>query len=113
MKYKTQFRMMLKAIGVFVFVLTVPQFMHPLYSIFRPGGLQGASWTDYAIGLISPGVQIALASYLFFGGKWITDIAIPGNRPYCHECGYDLTNASGHVCSECGTPFKPEVISPP
>ncbi|MGB7157408.1 MAG: hypothetical protein WBD40_05045 [Tepidisphaeraceae bacterium] len=32
--------------------------------------------------------------------------AIPGNRPYCHECGYDLTNAVGHVCVECGTPFK-------
>ena len=49
--------------------------------------------------------------YLFFGGKWVADKAIPGNRPYCHECGYDLTNAAGNVCTECGTPFKPAEMS--
>ena len=51
------------------------------------------------------------ARYLFFGGKWIADKAIPGNRPYCHECGYDLTNAVGNVCTECGTPFRVAEVS--
>jgi uncharacterized paraquat-inducible protein A len=45
--------------------------------------------------------------YLFFGGKWIVNKAIPSNRPYCHECGYELTHARSNVCPECGTEFKP------
>ena len=44
--------------------------------------------------------------YLFFRGGWISDLAFPGDRPYCQECGYDLTgNASGR-CPECGTDWS-------
>ena len=49
--------------------------------------------------------------YLFFGGKWIVNKAIPSNRPYCHECGYELTHARSNVCPECGTEFKAELSS--
>ncbi len=34
----------------------------------------------------------------------IANLAIPGNRPYCDECGYDLTRAGAAACPECGTP---------
>jgi predicted amidophosphoribosyltransferase len=50
--------------------------------------------------------------YLFFGGKWIVDLAIPGNRPYCQECGYDLTGAHRDRCPECDTPFRPDTVRP-
>ena len=110
MKYKTLFRMLLKAIGVLAFVEGVSStFMSIGYAFM---GAAGA----YAIfGIAGALAKMAIGLYLFFGGKWIADKAIPGNRPYCHECGYDLTSAAGNLCSECGTPFEPaaEVSSAP
>ena len=103
MKYKTLFRILLKGIGVFLFALSMPQFLSPIYMMARSSGI---GWTDITLNLIAPAVQTALACYLFFGGKWIADLAIPGNRPYCHECGYDLSGAAGSICNECGTPFR-------
>ena len=113
MKYKTLFRIMLKAIGVWVFVDGVGSVLgltgYLLYNLNTPG-LGSQRWM-FVFNVLAPLVQLGLGAYLFFGGKWIADLAIPGNRPYCHECGYDLTNASGNLCSECGTPFKPAEAS--
>ncbi len=115
MKYKTLFRMMLKAIGVWVFVgginsLTGQIGMLGFYLANQSIG-RGQVWYFF-LNVIAPLVQFGVGAYLFFGGKWIVDRAIPGNRPYCHECGYDLTNAAGNLCTECGTPFKPTETSP-
>jgi hypothetical protein len=118
MKHKTMFRMLLKLIGVWVFVTGVGAVFSQLgYVVFywtNTAGVAGQKWY-FVANLFAPLVQMGIGSYLFIGGKWIADKAIPGNRPYCHECGYDLTNAVGHVCAECGTPFKSaaEVSSAP
>ena len=117
MKYKTLFRMLLKAIGVWVVVAgingTVGQLGYALYVLTDASARSmGGNWL-FVFNVLAPALQIGLGLYLFFGGKWIVDKAIPSNRPYCHECGYDLTNAAGNVCSECGTPFKPAAeVSP-
>jgi hypothetical protein len=108
MKYKTLFRIMCKAIGVYFFVsgcsgalmnisgLIVMFFVSPaavgpyrsLYSI--PSGI--GSLVDFAVGY-----------YLFFHGQTVANWAVPGNRPYCPECGYDLSGSVSGMCPECGT----------
>jgi hypothetical protein len=58
-------------------------------------------------------LSLLIGLYLFFGGKWIVNRAIPGNRPYCQECGYELTRTQSDRCPECGTSFHPEDVQPP
>ena len=115
MKYKTLFRMLLKAIGVWVFIEGIGSFLQQFgyiaYTLTTPASrVAGQAWF-YVTGVVTPLAQLGIGLYLFFGGKWIADKAIPGNRPYCHECGYDLTSAAGNVCTECGTPFRVAEVS--
>ena len=110
MKYKTLFRMLLKVIGVWVVVNGISALLSQAGMIgyyFTNAAVRGSGQWFFLFNVIGPLVQLGLGAYLFLDGKWVADKAIPGNRSYCHECGYDLTNAAGNLCSECGTPFKP------
>lgn len=116
MKYKTAFRVALKLLGVYFFIGGVQgAFVHlgQLLAMLSIRGFPNDQWWYYAITALGPLVQLGLGIYLFFGGKWIVDMAIPGNRPYCHECGYDLTGVVGNICNECGTPFRGPVMATP
>ena len=104
MRYKTLFRVLLKLLGVYFFVTGLAQFVTMLaFVIGLPsrGAAPGTvSWQ--ATNLIGPAIDIVSGVYLFFWGRQLVDLAVPGNRPYCPECGYELTGFTGSLCPECG-----------
>ena len=117
MKHKTLFRLLLKIVGICFFLdgiaaaATHSGVLLHTRLWFGPDVLR--TWTGAVLEL-SPGlINVAAGLYLFFGGEWIVNKAIPSNRPYCHECGYDLTAAIQNRCPECGTPFRNEDVQPP
>ncbi len=107
MKYKTAFRLAIRLIGVLLFFSYLPALLTSLFWCVRFFHFDPtASIPPEAImgGFISPCCGVAAGAYLFFRGSWIIDRAIPSNRPYCPECGYELYDVSRQtVCPECGT----------
>jgi hypothetical protein len=108
-KYKTLFRIICKAIGVYFIVIGGSGFVGGVTSAvaqmiqFAKMGPQfSQSLWPFAY-VLGPLMQLAAGLYLFFDGRRVVDMAVPGNRPYCPECGYDLTAASTATCPECGT----------
>jgi hypothetical protein len=67
-------------------------------------------WWYYILQPAAGLVQMGIGAYFFFGGEWIVNRAIPSNRPYCPECGYDLSKSRSERCPECGVtlPESPE-----
>jgi hypothetical protein len=105
MKHKTFFRLMLKLLGVWIFATGTASFcIQCSYLIINWEEHTRVSSPNWGLGVLGPLIQLAIGAYLFFGGNWIADKAIPSNRPYCHECGYELTNNTSERCPECGTP---------
>ena len=117
MKYKTLFRLMLKAIGMYIAANGLSSFVYHVGSFVVGSALgtltSGRYWSlSYFVMAIPQLIQIALGAYLFFRGEWIVNLAIPSNRPYCPECAYDLTGAPVERCPECGTAFRWEDVRP-
>ena len=115
MKHKTWFRLLLKAIGVFMVLNSIPSVLSQVAGIVinivssvsapQPGlggGGFWVQWTWWLPQLFWWAAQIGIGCYLFFGGRWIVDRAIPSNRPYCPDCGYDLSRNTTAHCPECG-----------
>jgi len=101
MKYKTLFRLLLKLLGVWFFVQGLDRILWAVVAYFQAftgNRMYEYTWAHTAGALIS----LVAGFYLFFRGNWILDRAIPSNRPYCPECGYDLTGNASVRCSECG-----------
>lgn len=119
MKYKTLFRLFLKACGAYLFVSGFPgvvsvALMQIEWAAQRSRGVTTfpSGWPWAIVTFVEPLVRMSLGAYLFFGGRWIVNLAIPSNRPYCPECAYDLTGAVEPRCPECGTAFRWEDVRP-
>lgn len=113
MKYKTAFRLALRLIGIFLIAESLPWIVVSCGSLALTIVTQGQFGPGYSLAAWS--FQSWLAQllgaftglYLFFGGAWIVNRVIPSNRPYCHECGYEITGLPTEgICPECGTAYK-------
>lgn len=104
MRYKTLFRVLVKVIGVWFLAQGVSSLITQAFTVvqafIRDPMYLGTSWLDYMP--IYPASFILVGLYLLLGGRWIADVAIPSNRPYCPQCGYDLGDTVGASCPECG-----------
>ncbi len=113
MKHKTWFRLVVKAIGLLVMSLSIGHivntFLAYLGEWIETGGVTWRAWMlSYGLG---QSVAFLFGLYLFLGGEWVVNKAIPSNRPYCPECGYELAHHTSPKCPECGValPEKPGV----
>ncbi len=120
MKHKTWFRLVLKATGVLLIGLAVSDLLTLVigvldavvfaerWTMYSPYGSQMTSLgsakavTSSLLSLLPSVAQVGFGLYLLFGGKWIVNLCIPSNRPYCPECGYDLSKTTSANCPECG-----------
>jgi hypothetical protein len=117
MRYKTLFRIGLKLIGIWILAQTAGPIAGTLTHIAALHRRHGAWsfwsfwWTPdlllpFFVPLVESAVMLVIGLYLFLGGRWIVNVAVPSNRPYCPECGYDSFHRSGEICPECGTPIE-------
>ena len=108
MKHKTWFRLVLKAIGIVLIGLSLSQ-VAPLaifaitliagyFGVFYDPNMFLYNWPYWLGGVL----EFSLGLYLLCGGKWLLNRIIPSNRPYCPECGYDLSKNQSANCPECG-----------
>lgn len=113
MRYKTLFRLLVKSVGLLFLGAGVVSLTLSILTAVIQNGLVVAAWPVYVwtnmLGCVGPFV---VGLYLFFDGRWIVNLAIRSNRPYCPECAYDLTGAVEPRCPECGTPFRWEDVKP-
>lgn len=112
MKHKTLFRLAIKILGLALLGFGLPQLIISLASIINLIVIQlGMGSSPFSmpfdwsmIGwVLGPLVQLLFAAYLLFGGEWIVNKFIPSNRPYCPDCGYDVSGSSVEQCPECGS----------
>src|SRR5262249_27734450 len=105
MKYKTAFRLLLQATGVLIICFNVSPLVTSLMALaIQSSRSSGLRPSEYYVSVLAGSlVAMVVGCYLLGGAKWFVNRVIPSNRPYCHECGYELTGLAAGVCPECGT----------
>ncbi len=108
MKHKTAFRLALRVVGIYLLAEGIADGIHSAgfaVDFLAGSGPASVSWSGYS--LIGAAVcKAAIGAYLLLAGRWVANLAIPSNRPYCPECGYELTGLpEDRNCPECGVAF--------
>lgn len=114
MKHKTWFRLVLKAIGIFLLATGVVELVDSISraigQVYFVGFMGGGTIYDFErllslalySGLVGGIGRLVIGAYLLFGGAKLVNLCIPSNRPYCPHCGYDVRGVGDGICPECG-----------
>lgn len=126
MKHKTWFRLVLKAIGILIIAEALPNAFQGVAWIVQVwmqtprsarGLLASPTWPMFLASPVGAAVQLLLGAYLLLGANWFVNLVIPSNRPYCPECGYDVSFSRRGSCPECGAtlphPASTDTPQPP
>jgi hypothetical protein len=124
MKHKTWFRLVLKVVGIFLLADALPDLLNAAAAtITNCMGLTPWRGTGFNLenligvamefGLLGTAIKSAIGIYFVVGGKALVGLVIPSNRPYCPECGHEISGVKGVHCPECGVRIPAELISPP
>lgn len=118
MKDYVWFQLVVRAIGILVLALSVPNAIWTvMWAIGQvmagdPGFLgPGEQVLSIAVSLIGAFVQVAVGAYLLFGGRALVAYCVARVGDRCVRCGYDVSAVSTGVCPECGTPFTKAPVS--
>ncbi len=111
MRHKTAVRLALKVLGVFLITQGLIHLGHTAaYAVLAAlePRVESFSWATFGRpAMVHGGLHVLIGLYFFLGGRLVVDRIIPSNRPYCAECGYELTGLpSDGQCPECGQPFR-------
>jgi RNA polymerase subunit RPABC4/transcription elongation factor Spt4 len=107
MRYKTFTRLLIKLMGIYFLlgglVSLAASVVFLLIVVGEYSSYGGISMIAYPASWgVSSLVSIALGLFLLLASNWIVDRLIPSNRPYCPNCGYELTGNTREQCPECG-----------
>lgn len=115
------FTLMVRGFGLYLLISGVNQLMPTLSNFLRQGVTSARPAAGSATGAVATNSQLswlvwqslapvailALGLYFFFGGAWVIDKLCREVVDRCRRCGYDLREAPGGICPECGTALKP------
>jgi len=118
MKHKTWFRLVVKAIGILLIALGLPEAIMGTAEVIYAYRVQ-RNWStatapmpvwEVVLWQIAPPVlRVILGLYLLLGGEWLVNFVIPSNRRYCPDCGHDVSEPLGaRTCAECGATLPPD-----
>lgn len=107
MKHKTWFRLVVKALGLYCMAMGIPELLATaawvIQTLLSDDAQTWSASTYLSTSLVGPMAFVGVGLWLFLGAGWFANLAIPSNREYCPECGYDISKSSEATCPECGT----------
>lgn len=111
MKYKTLTRLLIKLMGIYFLlsgvcggIAAITHLMFSLDSYDRFGDTYYLAFSFSS--LAGSGAATFVGIILLVASNWLVSKLIPSNRPYCPNCGYELTGAVRQHCPECGVDIE-------